>query len=209
MRDRVRSLVAIAAVVAATFVKVFPFSGHLFGAGLVLLLTRFQEPNELRAWFGRPPLRRMIVGGLLVAVAVLTIDSALFRVLPMRGLPAVDFSRFHLLRNDTRVTAAWIAGIWLLISPTEELIDRGFLIDRWNVVFGGKPWAPTIAVILSSVSFGLVHFYEGALGIIANVTAGLCFGTLYLAQRRNLWSNIIAHALVDTTAMAAFFLGWL
>ena len=63
------------------------------------------------------------------------------------------------------------------------------------------------AVVLSSIGFGLVHLYEGPGGILSNAGVGLCLGALYLIQRRSLWSNILAHGLVDTLAMVAFFLG--
>jgi hypothetical protein len=41
------------------------------------------------------------------------------------------------------------------------------------------------------------------------VIAGLWLGGLYLLQRRTLWAVIIAHGIVDTVAMLAFFYGWL
>jgi uncharacterized protein len=43
--------------------------------------------------------------------------------------------------------------------------------------------------------------------LFQNAGVGLCLGTLYLIQRRSLWSNILAHGVVDTLAMVAFFLG--
>jgi len=76
-------------------------------------------------------------------------------------------------------------------------------------VVEGKLWASKAAVRLSSIGFGLVHFYEGLGGILSNAGVGLCLGTLYLFQKRSLWSNILAHGVVDTLAMVAFFLGWL
>ena len=206
MNTRARSLVSIAVVTGAIFIKIFPFSGHLIGVALVLLLTRLQSPGGIKVWFRRTPISGLLFGGLIAALLMLAID---YSVLSFPGLPPVDFSRFHILHNNARLTAVWIAAVWLFIAPSEELISRAFLIDQWNAVFDGKAWASLAAVVLSSIGFGLLHFYEGPGGILSNTGVGLCLGALYLIQRRSLWSNIFAHGVVDTLAMAAFFLGWL
>jgi membrane protease YdiL (CAAX protease family) len=203
------SVAAILIVVAATFVKVFPFSGHLLAAGAALAITHMHGQNRIAGWFGRLPFRTVVLGSAACAAALLVTDVALFRWLPAAGLPGVDFSRFHGLRGDAQTTAMWIVGIWFLVGPTEELISRGFLIDQWSIALKGLGRAPLFAVVASALTFGAVHFYEGTTGVITNVIAGLWLGGLYLQQQRTLWAVIIAHGMVDTVAMLAFFYGWL
>jgi len=206
---RLSSVAAILIVVAATFVKVFPFSGHLLAAGAALAITHMHGQNRIASWFGRLPFRTVVLGSAACAAALLVTDVALFRWLPAAGLPGVDFSRFHGLRGDAQTTAIWIAGIWFLVGPTEELISRGFLIDQWSVALKNLERAPLFAVVASALTFGAVHFYEGTTGVITNVIAGLWLGVLYLQQRRTLWAVITAHGIADTVAMLAFFYGWL
>jgi len=88
---RVRSLVSVAAVTAAIFLKIFPFSGHLIGVALVLLLTRLQSPGEIKLWFRRTPISGLLFGGLIAALLMLAID---YSVLRFPGLPLIDFSTF-------------------------------------------------------------------------------------------------------------------
>ena len=206
---RLPSVAAILIVVAATFVKVFPFSGHLLAAGAALAITHIHGQNRIASWFGRLPFRTVALGSAACAAGLLVTDAAVLRWLPAAGLPAVDLSRFHGLRGDAQTTAMWIAGIWLLVGPTEELISRGFLIDQWSVALKGLVRAPLFAVVASALTFGAVHFYEGTTGVITNVIAALWLGGLYLQQQRTLWAVIIAHGIVDTVAMLAFFYGWL
>ena len=208
-QQRLSSFCAILIVVAATFVMVFPFSGHLLGAGAALAIARLQLQNRIASWFGRLPFRTVVLGSAACAAALLVTDAALFRWLPAAGLPSVDFSRFHGLRGDAQTTALWIAGIWFLVGPNEELISRGFLIDQWSIALKGVERAPLFAVVASALTFGAVHFYEGPTGVITNVIAALWLGGLYLQQQRTLWAVIIAHGIVDTVAMLAFFYGWL
>jgi len=105
----------------------------------------------------------VLFGGLIAALLMLAIDFCV-----LNFAPPVDFSRFHILHNNARLTAVWIAAVWLFIAPSEELISGAFLIDQWQAVFTGKSWASIAAVVLSSVGFGLVHFYEGTTGILSN-----------------------------------------
>ena len=129
-RNRLRSLAAIGIVVASTFVRVFPFSSQLIASMSVVMITWFQDRSWFSAWFRSVPARRVLIGSLLGLAAIVTTDLMLLRVLPLLGLPNVDFSRFHHLRGDRITTAAWIAGVWLLVAPSEELISRGFLINQ-------------------------------------------------------------------------------
>ena len=208
-QQRLSSVSAILIVVVVTFVKVFSFSGHLLGGGAALAIAHLQGQNRVASWFGRLPFRTVVLGSAACAAALLVTDAAMLRWLPAAGLPAVNFSRFHGLRGDAQTTAMWIAGIWLLVSPTEELISRGFLIDQWSIVLKDLKRAPLFTVVASALTFGAIHFYEGTTGVITNVIAGLWLGGLYLQQRRTLWAVIIAHGIVDTVAMLAFFYGWL
>jgi hypothetical protein len=72
-------------------VKIFPFSGHLIGVALVLLLTRLQSPGGIKVWFRRTPISGLLFGGLIAALLMLAID---YSVLSFPGLPPVVFSRF-------------------------------------------------------------------------------------------------------------------
>jgi hypothetical protein len=203
------SVASILIVVAATFVKVFPFSGHLLGVGVALGITLLRQPDRIGGWFARLPFRPVVASAVVCACVLLATDFVLLKLLPAAGLPAVDFSRFHALHGDAKATAQWIAGIWVLVSPSEELIGRAFLIDQWSAVLEDLKGTPVLAVAGSALTFGAVHFYEGPTGVITNTIAGLWLGGLYLRQRRTLWACIAVHGVVDSVAMVAFFYGGL
>jgi membrane protease YdiL (CAAX protease family) len=62
-------------------------------------------------------------------------------------------------------------------------------------------------LVISSIFFGLVHFYEGPLGILLTGLTGLLFGLIYMRSGRNLWVAIIAHGLVNTLTFLLIFFG--
>ncbi len=88
------------------------------------------------------------------------------------------------------------AGLLFLISLFigfyEELFFRGFVITRLKSFFGSA-W---VAVVVSSVIFGLVHGYQGWLAMSQICVVALILGGLYV-RRGSLVSPIIVHTLFD------------
>ena len=70
---------------------------------------------------------------------------------------------------------------------------------------GRADWV--IALLLTSLLFGIVHLYQGASGMITTGLSGLVFGLSYFAGGRNLWVPIIAHGVLDTLGFTLIFLG--
>jgi hypothetical protein len=66
-------------------------------------------------------------------------------------------------------------------------------------------WA--ISLVGSAVIFGLIHSFQGPIGMIRTGAIGLVFGLCYLAVGRNLWPLVIAHALIDTLDFVTHYLG--
>jgi hypothetical protein len=117
------------------------------------------------------------------------------------------FSRFLAVKGNGKLLAVWLIAVWSVVAFGEEIIGRSFLIDRLSLVFEGMDNAPVIAVVLSSLIFGSVHFYQGVAGVVDNTITGLIFGAVYLSQNRTLWANIFSHGLIDTIALVAFYFG--
>jgi len=83
--------------------------------------------------------------------------------------------------------------VWICITAgiCEETLFRGFLLSYLHVF----PWALnlTVALLLSSVIFGLHHLYAGI--------AGLLFGLLFILTG-NLLLPMILHAAMDLRMLA-------
>lgn len=91
---------------------------------------------------------------------------------------------------------------WIILSITagicEETGFRGYVLTKLNLFLNN--WPLTIAI--SSFSFGLGHFYQGASGIILTGIYGLLFCLLFI-WRKSLIPGIFAHFLQDLTALFA------
>lgn len=84
----------------------------------------------------------------------------------------------------------------LFVGFYEELLARGFLLNRCQHLLGGT-WGP---VIVSSVLFGLGHFYQGILGILQTTLLGVVFASLVL-RWQTLWPVILAHAALNIVSL--------
>lgn len=81
----------------------------------------------------------------------------------------------------------------------EEVLYRAFLLWYGAAFVGVWP-----AVLLTGAVFGLVHFYQGAAGVLKTGLAGLFFGALYALTDSLLWP-ILVHIAVDLQGGA---IGW-
>jgi membrane protease YdiL (CAAX protease family) len=84
----------------------------------------------------------------------------------------------------------------------EELTFRGYLLPRMAILFK----SPVIAIIVSSLLFGFLHFSYGTLfQVIGTFVIGLIFA-IYYYKFRNITVLIITHFLWDTMAIYLQFL---
>ncbi|MCK4428225.1 MAG: CPBP family intramembrane metalloprotease [candidate division Zixibacteria bacterium] len=91
---------------------------------------------------------------------------------------------------------------WVILSITagvcEETGFRGYVLTKLNLFLNN--WYLTVTI--SSLCFGLGHFYQGIGGIILTGTYGLLFCLLFI-WRKSLIPGIFAHSLQDLTALFA------
>lgn len=101
---------------------------------------------------------------------------------------------------------------YLGVAFVEELYVRGLLLNLIEKIFTKSKCKTMIAIIASSVIFGLGHIF-GALGqpifviitkIIWTIAMGIYFGAVY-KKTNNLWVPIILHFIIDTCALPYCF----
>lgn len=81
----------------------------------------------------------------------------------------------------------------LTIGFTEELIYRGFLVPRLELILGSTVGGVTLSALL----FASGHYLsQGVPGVWNALGIGIVFGTVF-AYFRRLWPLVFAHALID------------
>jgi hypothetical protein len=97
--------------------------------------------------------------------------------------------------------------VWVQAAFGEELVFRGFLLTRLELLFGGGLSAIATAVVGQALLFGVGHWYLGPRGVTTAGIAGLILGVVYLCDGRNLVPLIGAHGLADSLSLIAIYTG--
>ena len=118
-----------------------------------------------------------------------------------------DVSQFAPLIGNRFFLFLSLLVSWTLAAFGEELVYRGYLMNRIADLVGSKRGGWLISLVVVSALFGIVHLYQGTSGIITIALTGLVVGALYLATGRNLWAPIIAHGVNDTVGFILIYLG--
>ena len=141
----------------------------------------------------------VILGTAVLSAVVLYID-AIFGEAP-------DLTRFNPVEGNLTLLLGTLVSIWVTAAIAEEIIYRGFILNRLAAAFAGlkRPWF--WAVVAQAVIFGLGHFYQGPIGIIATGLVGALMGTVYVLMGRNLVALILAHGVWDSIVIIGLYLG--
>jgi membrane protease YdiL (CAAX protease family) len=118
-----------------------------------------------------------------------------------------DLSQFAPIEGNVFLLCLFLLIVWTLAAFGEELVYRAYLMNRVADVTGRSSVAWVVSLVVVSIVFGVGHLSQGLAGVIANISAGLVYGGLYLASGRNLWAPIIAHGVYDTLGLLLIFSG--
>lgn len=158
-------------------------------------------PEEMSRFFPHIWMRYIIAVVLftLAGIVLWTYLSVLWMRLRKqpRKYPSADLMQklsYAYLLPATREERLW----WVLVALTagicEEILFRGFLLRYLHT----SPWQLnlTLALIVSSLIFGLQHLYQGLQGVIASTLLGALLGLLFLLSG-SLLLPILLHAALD------------
>lgn len=96
----------------------------------------------------------------------------------------------------------WTALLSISAGITEELGFR--LLIPVLIVFTTGSWL--LAITLSTVWFGLAHYYQGWGGVLLTMVVGVLFFFVYLLTQ-SIWLVMLIHAILDLNDLA--FAPWL
>ncbi|MAS85497.1 MAG: CPBP family intramembrane metalloprotease [Erythrobacteraceae bacterium] len=187
----------------------------MLAALLVARLWLASDGSLRHAWSLRPPqnMPRTLALAAMGTGVITFLFAAGAVVIDALGLPPIDVSMVLDYVTQGPVSfMLWVVLVaWLAAGLGEELLYRGFLLDRLMRLRGmrGRRWP---AAIIQAALFGLPHLYQGWGGVLVTASIGLFLAWLRFANRGNLWACILAHAAIDTIMLSLAYsqsLGWI
>lgn len=211
-------LIAIFAVTTAVFhFVVYPMLGwsshspmplrSIALAGAIVLLTWSVKGNLSSLGLAMP---RSVWLTLLLIILFLAVK--MFALQPATGwfktalsIPPSDTSFFSHIHGNLAAYLGWLSIAWVAGGFAEEIIFRGYLINKISAIFNDTFLASIIAIVAQATLFGLAHFYQGWGGMLSIALGAIFSGTFYVLIKRNLWVLIFAHAIWDTLGITLIF----
>ncbi len=202
-------LVIVALIFVADARHLIPFSKtpFLLGFGWLSLWVRKTGWRHLgltlyRSW--KITLGMGIGAGLLLeALQLFVTQPLLIRLLGKQP----DLEDFRPLTGNLKLTLIFLALTWTLAAFGEEMVYRGYLMNRVADLLHRTRGAWVISLLAVHVGFGLAHTYQGVTGAIDEGLMGVLLGLIYLRTGRNLAVPIIAHGVGDTIDFVLIFFG--
>jgi CAAX protease family protein len=190
------SLAVVAAVLAGTLTM------KIRGESWRDLGMKF--PGSGRKWLTTIGLAGLTVVAVFALVPLIVLPT-LEALSPGTELPnhASDFE-FFFGRPLIFITYLVIIG-WGGAAVGEEMFCRGLMMNRISEIFGSSKLSWVVALVSQAVFFGVLHSYQGAVGMYMVGLVGFVFGVFYLLGKRSLWPVIIAHGIVDTVGLSQLY----
>jgi len=213
---------------AATDLAITTAGGTLVNVGALAVTERYAGPITalcvlgIIAWrmrrrgmrwsdlgFSRPDRARRLWLQVPLALVVTLAVGGLANVGIARIVEPHDTAaRFGHLAGNLPLTLWWIAVGWAIGGFAEETIFRGWLLNRFEALFGGSRAATSTAVVMQAALFGAVHAYNRGLhGFLTIGAVGLALGLLFLGFRRSLVPLVLAHGIMDMLGFLEDYLG--
>ena len=131
------------------------------------------------------------------------VSPLLFR---LTGEPRPRGAELSALPGNVLYLMFLLVAIWLLGAIGEELVYRGYVLNRLLDFFGSGRIGWGAGLILASLMFSVGHGIANRTALIGDFIVGMIEGTLYVVARRNLWLPIVFHGVWDTMFLVSSFL---
>jgi len=152
--------------------------------------------------------RKAFLLGVAIGLAMELFELFVSQPLLTRWLgKSPDLSDFNDMVGNLKLLLIYLLLVWALGALEEEIVYRGYLMNRVAGLFRNTRTAWIVSLFVVSVVFGCGHLDQGKTGMIENIWDGLLLGLLYLACGRNLAVPVIAHAFSDTLDFVLIYLG--
>jgi len=144
-----------------------------------------------------------LAGIVLELLSAFVIEPSLARLFGM----SADLSDFRPLVGNAGLLLVVLLANWTLAAFGEEMVYRGYLMNRVAGLGGGTRWAWASSLVAVSAVFGWGHVDQGVTGQVQAALDGLLLGLLYLGARRNLLVPIVSHGVSNSLAFVLIYFG--
>lgn len=200
--------IELALATGLCFARIFPFSVQLLLVAFASLSLWLRDLTWRDVGLTKPKSwwKVLVLAALSALVISVVVNVLLGPYVERFAGKAASTARFESIRGNLIVLVGWLAVVWTAAAFGEEIVFRGYLMNRISDLVGGGRAGWIAALLGSSLIFGAGHAYQGLAGLIGTTEVALLLGILYLMNKRNLWMNIVCHGLIDSISLVSLYL---
>lgn len=205
-----RALLTAALMLGAIFAPIpFPFKVPAFAAvalAWIWIENRSLAPVGLQPSFR--PRSTFLWTSLAVVGVIFVLGELINPVIEWVFSKEADHSEYGpLYGNKDLALKLWLSALFSA-AIAEEIIYRGFLLHQLSILLPKGKASEWIAILIGGLTFAVPHYTQGVVGFISIALVGILFGWIFFRSGRNLWSLMLAHALIDTWGIYSLYRGW-
>ena len=175
----------------------------LGGTGLILLLVKDARASTFsfvyRNWW-----ISLGIGGLVGSAIHFLIDPIIIPLSEAATGSTIDLSQFVDVHGDAGAFIELLIVALIFGGVVEEICFRGFFIG-WGISLYGRRAALPL-VLVTSVAFGIGHWYQGPAGAIVTGTSSIVFGLVYIMTGFKLLPAVATHMSVNFLGVLDLYL---
>jgi membrane protease YdiL (CAAX protease family) len=177
----------------------------LVALAVLSLIARRQRAGSLGLRRPARPVRMAAqVFGLSLLWTALTLAMIMPAVEHLTGQRR-DISQFAPLEGNLSLLLYMLLISWTLAAFGEEFAYRGYVQTRMRDVLPAGRTGLVLAVLLSSMLFGLAHTEQGIVGVVLSGIDAIFFSIMRY-RYQTLWAAILAHGFLNSIGIIAYFI---
>lgn len=179
--------------------------GYFFGLAYALLVFLTSRSRCKDFTMNASNWKSTLFKAILYSLGIfLIIDVIVQPIIEMR-LGALNLTSLEGIKGNPINYVITVLMMWVIAAFGEELLYRGFFMNRLAQMFGRTDKGWLLAAIISSIIFALAHLYQGTSGVITTGLISLIFALIYFKNRTNLLLLMLIHGIYDTIGLTLIY----
>ncbi|WP_182835458.1 CPBP family intramembrane glutamic endopeptidase [Flagellimonas lutimaris] len=211
MRNRINQILTkpymvVAVMLFAPLLKFFDRNfSFFFGLGIVWLILWATRYKWSLFGLGKKLNLKTVLYSLVLTVFMIFFDNFV-ELIVRQFFGEANLSSLDDIKHNTTNFVIILLIVWTLVSFGEELLYRGYYMKWLAELLGDSNRAWIASAAITSLLFGLSHYYQGPTGMITIAIGTFVMSLVFAKYRDNLWILILTHGLVDTWGLTFLYL---
>lgn len=209
LKHRIVDVILLIVVVALYFTQWINFPYKLPFIALIIIGITFYKSKSIHelGFLSKVSMLKIALWAVMIFILGGIIMGKLIVPLLEQVFGAVDYSAYGALKgNKEAVVQLWIYAV-ISAALAEEVLFRGYFCSLFERYIRSSKLSEIAMIISGSLLFTFAHYSQGITGLISIFIVSLLFYIVFIISKKNIYTLILGHALIDTFGLYQIYLG--